>query len=201
MKTENSRIQKLLVLVPHRDIRVELQKYRDLAQTAALAGVYHFPRVAPLASLSQALTDGELKQIAHSLREAAGSGKIFTDKNAVTAFPCCEKNLAISGPRLDIVISQNIFDGGSAKIDALFSPLVIGCFLMPEFNLELYKDNKKPASLLEIPREKLGFRAAAIANMYWRSLQANGEIYYKWKIGGLCWLPRPKKCFVKNKNV
>jgi hypothetical protein len=199
MKTEKSLTQTFLVLVPHRDVRIELQKYSDLAQEAAqkaaqekgLAGVYNFPHVAPLASLSQALTDSELKQIAHSLRKNIGNNKIFAKDGAVTVFPCYKKDLSLTGPCLDIVIPQNIFDSGSKKINAFLSPLIIGCFLMPEFTLDSREDNIKFNAFREIPCKKMEFRAAAVANMYWRSLQLNDEIYYKWKIGKLCWLPRP----------
>jgi len=181
MKTENRRKQTYLVLVPHRDIRGELRKYGDLILKAGLTDVYSFPYIAPLAALSQALNAGELKQIAHSLRKTAGSGKISAEGDAAIAFPGYEKDLSLIGPRLNIVIPKNVFEGGIKKINAIFSPLVIGCFLT--------KDNKKLS--LEIPREKLAFRAAAVANMYWRPLRLNGEICYKWKIGKLCWLPRP----------
>ncbi|GBU27523.1 hypothetical protein R84B8_01056 [Treponema sp. R8-4-B8] len=186
MKTEKKRRkQTFLVLVPHRDVRGEFRKYGDLMVKAGLTDVYSFPYVAPVASLSRALSAGELKQIANSLRKNIGSGKISTEGDAVTAFPCDDKNLTLSGPCLNISIPQNVFESGIKKINALFSPLVIGCFLT--------KDNKKLISLPEIKREKLAFRAAAVANMYWQTLEVNGEIYYKWKIGKLYWLPRPQK--------
>jgi hypothetical protein len=154
-----------------------------------------------LACLSRALNTGELKQIANSLRENIGSGKISAEGDAVTAFPEYEKKLTLAGPRLNIVIPQNVFDSVRKKINAIFSPLVIGCFLMPEFIRDFRKDNKEFSVLPEVPHEKLEFRAAAVANMYWRSLQVNGEIYYKWKIGGLCWMPRPQKGFTNKKYV
>jgi hypothetical protein len=182
MKTEKDQINKFLVLVPHRDIRVELQKSCDLAQIAEqTAGVYNFPFAAPLASLSQMLKTNELKQIAHSLRKEIGKNKIFAKDYTVTDFPCYEKKLSLAGPSLDIVIPQNIFDSVSKKINALVSPLVIGCFLT----------EGKIDAIREKSQNELGFRATAIANMYWKSLQINGEICYKWKIGKLCWLPRP----------
>jgi len=184
MKTKIKRHkQTFLVLVPHRDVRGELRKFGNLIIKAGLTDVYSFPYIAPLASLSGALNTEELKQIAHSLRDNIGSSKISAEGDSVTVFPGYEKNLSLTGPRLNIVFPQNVFDGGIKKITTIFSPLVIGCFLT--------KDNKKLISLQELPREKLAFRATAIANMYWRSLQINGEIYYKWKIGKLCWLPRP----------
>jgi len=184
MKTENKRHkQTFLVLVPHRDVRGELRKYVDLMVKAGLTDVYPFPYIAPLASISQALNTEELKQIAHSLRKTAGSDKISTEGDGIISFPGYEKDLSLIGPRLNISIPQNVLECGIKKITGLFSPFVIGCFLT--------KDNKKLISLQELPREKLAFRAAAIANMYWMPLQIDGEICYKWKIGKLCWLPRP----------
>jgi len=189
MKTENKRHkQTFLVLVPHKDVRGELRKFGNLMIKKGLADVYPFPYIAPLASLSRALNKEELKQIAHSLRDNIGSDKISAEGDAATDFPGYEKDLSLIGPSLNIAIPQNVFDGGIKKINFLFSPLIIGCFLT--------KDNKK--LILEIPREKFVFRAAAIANMYWRPLHIDGEICYKWKIGKLCWLPRPQKSLIKN---
>jgi len=185
MKTEKKRKQTFLVLVPHRDIRGELRKYSDLLIKTGLTDVYSFPYIAPLASLSRALNAEELKQIAHSLRKNIGSDKILVEGDDVTAFPCRENSLFLFGPRLNIVIPRNLLESGIKKVNTIFSPLVIGCFLT--------KDNKKPASLSEIPHKKSVFRAAAVANMYWLPLQVDGEICYKWKIGKLCWLPRPQK--------
>jgi hypothetical protein len=182
MKTENKRRkQTFLVLVPHKDVRGELRKYGDLMLKTELTDVYSFPYVVPLAYISQALSTEELKQVAHSLRKTAGSGKISAEGDGIISFPGYEKNLSLVGPSLNITIQQNVFKSGIKKIDTLFSPLLIGCFLT--------KNNKKLS--LEIPLEKLAFRAAAVANMYWRPLQIDGEICYKWKIGKLCWLPRP----------
>jgi len=181
MKTENKRKQTFLVLVPHRDIRGELRKYGDLLIKAGLTDVYSFPYVAPLASLSWSLNTGELKQIANTLRDNIGSGKLSAGGDAAAVFPGYEKKLTLCGPCLDIVIPRNVFKCGIKKITDIFSPLVIGCFLI--------KDNKKIS--LEISHDKLAFRAAAIANMYWRPLRIDGEICYEWKIGKLCWLPRP----------
>jgi hypothetical protein len=189
MKTKTSRTHKFLVLVPHRDIRVELQKYCDSAVKAALikapiTGVYPFPRVTPLASLSQALDDSELKQIARSLRTHIGKNKINAEGDAVSAFPCNKEELDLCGAGLDIVIPKDIFKNSGKKISYVFPSIIIGCFLKP-------KDNTKLGIFREAPQKKLGFRAAAVANMYWKKLQINGEICYKWKIGKLCWLPRP----------
>jgi hypothetical protein len=190
METEKKQTYKFLVLVPHRDIRSELRKNRDSAIKAALkaplAGAYTFPRVTPLASLSRALEDDELKQIARSLRKKIGKNKIFLYEDAVTSFPSDEKNLVLSGPRLDIDIQQDFFKNINKKVNYFFPSFVIGCFLKTE-------NNTKLNVFCETPQNKLGFRAAAVANMYWRALQINGEICYKWKIGKLFWLPRPQR--------
>jgi len=189
METKKTLTQKYLVLVPHRDIRVEVQKNRDSALKAHVTGVYAFPRVTPLAYLSQALEDSELKQIARSLRTHIGKNKISAQEDTVTDFPCWGKNVYICGPQLDINIPQVFFKNVKEKIKYIFSSFVIGCFLKSEDNTS--EDNTKIDILCETPQKKLEFRAAAVANMYWRSLKINGETYYKWKIGKLFWLPRP----------
>ncbi|WP_461256119.1 hypothetical protein [Treponema sp. R80B11-R83G3] len=185
MKTENRRKQTFLVLVPHRDVRGELRKYGDLLVKTGLTDVYPFPYIAPLASLSRALNAEELKQIAHSLRKNIGSGKISAEGDAVTAFPGYEKDLSLIGPSLNIAKAQNVFESGIKKINNIFFPIVAGCFLT--------KDNNKLSLLSEIPLKRLEFRSSAVANLYWRPLQIDGEICYKWKIGKLCWLPRPQQ--------
>jgi len=184
MKTKTGQTYKFLVLVPHRDIRSELRKNCDSALKAPLEGVYTFPYVTPLASISQALEDGELKHIARSLRTHIGKNKISAQEDAAAAFPCDENNLTICGPRLDIDIPQDFFKNINNKIKYIFPSFVIGCFLKSE-------DNTKLDIFCETSKKKSEFRAAAVANMYWRALQINGEICYKWKIGKLCWLPRP----------
>jgi hypothetical protein len=194
-------MQTFLVLVPHRDIRVKLRKYCELIIKTGITGVYNFPYIAPLASLSQALSTSELKQTAHTLREATGNNKIFTEEINVTAFPNNEKDLTLIGPKLNINIPQNVFDSGAEKIDTLFSTIIVGCFLIPELIHNPNEDNKKLKLLRDTPFESLGFRAAAAANMRWMSFKVNGEIYYKWEIGKLCWLPRPEKVSQKVKNM
>jgi len=190
METDKKLTYKFLVLVPHRDIRVELLKNSDSALKAALKtqleGTYTFPRVTPLASLSQALKDGELKQIARSLRKKIGKNKIFLYEDTVIPFPCDQNNLVLSGPRLDIEKIEDFFKNISKKVNYFFPSFVIGCFLKSKNNTNLNVS-------CETPRKKSGFRAAAVANMYWKTLQIDGEICYKWKIGKLFWLPRPKR--------
>jgi len=183
METKKTQTNKFLVLVPHRDIRVELKKYCDFKLKEGLTGVYNFPLVTPIASLSQALNDGELKQIANLLRKSIGKNKISAGETSAIAFSYDKKELSLYGKRLDIT-PQDISLSGEKKINYIFPSFVIGCFLKDE-------NNAKLDILNENPQKKLEFRAAAVANMYWKTLQDNGEIYFKWKIGKLFWLPRP----------
>ncbi|MCL2804674.1 MAG: hypothetical protein FWD26_01890 [Treponema sp.] len=165
--------EKFLVLVPHRDTRVELQKYSEMLLKSGLKNVYKFPQAAPLAALSKPLTSNELKNIARSLREAALirgiSGEMFHTKELSTVtFP----DKPLFGPRLDLGTRELSINFKTEKIISLFSPAIIGLFLN--------------CSGVSAEPHKLSFRAAAVANMYWKPVKSG----YKWKIGKLHWLPK-----------
>jgi len=194
MKIHKNDKQILLVLVPHRDTRVELRKYSDLLLKAGLTGVYQFPLAAPLASLSQPLNANELKYLTRSLRENTGSGKITAAETSITAFPPDGKD-TLFGPRLDSTVLINMFGDAAVKIKNLFSPLIIGTYFVPDsssHNLRLIE---------KIPPVLLSFRAGAVANMIWQPFQAGHDTGYKWKIGKLCWLPNVKRGFTNIKNM
>jgi hypothetical protein len=190
MKTKKQRAQVFLILVPHRDIRLVLRNYSAELFRAGFDGAYDFPWVAPLAALSRPLNAEELKRCACSIRDAAGNGKINAGQASYTAFPMSEHQEACVpyGPRLDISIPQDI--ELAAKTTGLFSPPVIGACLLPA-------DGSENANIPSPP--ELSFRAAAVANMYWRTLrqydgtQQGGAAGYKWKIGKLHWLAPVKK--------
>jgi len=191
MNTEKKSRSIYLVLVPHRDIRQKVQKYSDSLVKNSFTGIYTFPCVAPLASLSQPLNNDELKHFAHFLREATGWGKITAAETAFTPFPSGTDDMALFGPCLDINISEFFTqrrreeEGGgnySSKIITLFSPIVIGTCLIPEY----HKQQLRVTPWLN-PLE-LSFRAAAVANMSWQPVQIDGEAAFKWKIGKLSWL-------------
>ena len=190
MKTKKQRAQVFLVLVPHRDIRLVLRNYSAALFRAGFDGAYNFPWVAPLAALSRPLNAEELKRCANSIREAAGNGKINAGQASYAAFPMSEHQEAcvLYGPRLDISIPRDI--GLAAKTTGFFSPPVIGACLLPAGGGENANIPAPP---------ELSFRAAAVANMYWRTLrqydgtQQGGAAGYKWKIGKLCWLAPVKK--------
>ena len=190
MKTIENDRHIFLVLVPHRDIRIKLKKFtaslikNSLAVSkSSLAGVYNYPWVAPLAVLSQPFSIDELKKIARSLREDADGMKIPAGENQITIMDT-DENLSLFGPCLDMK-NFNALKTSAAllKIKAVLSPIVIGACL-------IQKAGEQQLSGLfasSPPQEELTFRAAAIANMFWKA-DCNGG--FKWKIGKLCWLPK-----------
>ena len=182
-----------LVLAPHRDARLLVKKYFETLTAAGLTGVYTFPWVAPLALLSRPLCDEELKNCAHSLRELIGREKFYAAKTSGLKFPSGTKNMILFGPCLDLCITDNNLGKISKKIKSLFSPLVIGTHLLPVGGSDLSgsEENIKPQFNSSIPPcEKLEFRAAAVANMFWQPLPTGKQNGFKWKIGKLFWLPR-----------
>jgi len=198
MKAKKQNKKVFLVLVPHRDVRSILQKYCDETVKAGLTGVYSFPCVAPIAELSEEFTGDELKIAARSLRAATGGEKMYIGEDTNVSFPIVEENMTLLGRNLDLNISPNIFGEEIKKVKKLFSPLIIGSWLIPKANeQQLGAENFAAKSAGNFAaknasaplREKLSFRAAATANMYWRPFQAGDEICYKWKIGKLTWLP------------
>jgi len=179
-----------LVLIPHRDVRGVVRKCSERLVKDGLNGVYPFPWVLPLATLSQPLNIEELKCFAHSLRGFVGTAKICVGQAATTLFPTNKNKMELLGWQVDLDIPTNIFEVGGKKLESILSPMVIGSFLFPsacEQQIDAVKQ-KLNSSL----REGLSFRAAAVANLSWRSFDADGEIGYKWKIGKLCWLPAKK---------
>jgi len=179
LETTKQRSLVFLVLVPHQDVRGQLRKYNDKLIKEGLTGVYDFPCVAPLAELSKAYNMDELKHFARSLRKKIGKDKISAEKMSSAVFPACT-NMKLFGHNLEIENPPHIFEDKTKKIKSLFSPLIIGNFLIPEQKIESFVN----------PQPQLSFRAMAVANMYWRSFKTDGETGYKWKIGKLCWLPK-----------
>jgi len=178
--------KKILVLVPHKDVRTELHNYCEVLVKNGLTGVYRFPLVVPLAEISQSLTDDELKKIAFLLRQITGKSKINSIETSKVLFPAAEDKLMLLGPQLDLRLPEGVFNDFS-KIQAIYSPQVIGTFLFPDQSMQLS---------FKLPSDKLSFRAAAAANMYWKSFsdhQLSENTGYKWKIGKLSWLPKRSK--------
>ena len=189
-----------LVLVPHRDTRLVLRKWSGCLFREGFCGAYSFPWVAPLALLSRPFGAAELARCARAIREetlCVNGGKItgintsHPSTSPGTIGRCEIAKAALFGPCLDFCLPSGAFsESAREKIDHLFLPAIIGaCLLRPD-------DNSPIDAALPPPR--ISFRAAALANMSWRSLQgssaASGAVggtsgYFNWKIGKLCWLP------------
>jgi hypothetical protein len=197
MENKKNKPAVFLVLVPHRDTRSELQKY---GESSDLTDVYSFPCVTPLAALFHPLGMEELKNYAKKLRKSLGTEKIQIFENSAAVFPAANESLTLIGPKItintDFLLHKNedakeIYASASAhssSIKNIFDTLVIGTWLA---HGSLEQQTQLCSKLnSNLPSGKLSFRAAAIANMYWRSVIKNNEIAYKWKIEKLCWLPK-----------
>ncbi|MCL2440809.1 MAG: hypothetical protein FWD14_03635 [Treponema sp.] len=183
--------QIFLVLVPHRDVRIELQKYSNKLIKEGLTGVYTFPLVVPLVSLLKPLKNDELRQIAITLRKVLGKEKITTAEFSSTLFPADTdtEEMFLFGPKLGFNIPIYIFENVSDKLKKHFSPLIAGLYLQPRENKQfcaLKTESSVP------PCEILPTSAAALANLHWQPINLNGKNSYKWKIDKLCWLPKNK---------
>ena len=188
MRTKKNETQTFLVLVPHRDARIELQKQSESLFKNGLVNVYPFPHAAPLASLSKPFNADELKHFARVLRETAGKEKFRAVETSFISISLNNENMTLFGHNINIDISLNLFAGSSEKINNLFTSAVIGSFMFPDTVRQIQDDprqKKYPSMLVPVK-----FRAAAAANMFWKAVRINDEICYKWKIGKLFWLPR-----------
>jgi len=165
-----------LVLVPHRDMRLILRNYSASLFRAGFSGAFCFPWIAPLAALSRALDDAELKNCSRVLREIFGN-KIY----AAGAGTCAFEDVSIFGPRIEINGLPDALTNMAGKVTEIFPQPVIGACLLPASDAE-------NAALP--PPPELSFRAAAAANLYWQRTDEGGALSVKWKIGNLRWLPK-----------
>ena len=198
METDKSKTQIFLVLVPHTDARYELQKHSDSLIKNGLSDAYPFPHAAPLAELSKSLNDDELKKTARALRETAGKEKFRAEETSSISIKINNKEMALNGFKLDLcaACASGIAAG---KIKKIFSPVIIGEFLNPKGAGQNVRDGLCASQPKNYP--DINFRAAAVANMHWKPININGEYYFKWKIGKLFWLPRPKKSLQKSPPI
>jgi hypothetical protein len=102
---------------------------------------------------------------------------------------CLLPDSHIFGPRFDIEFPVDALGGGAEKVTKVFSPAVVGTCLLSE------EESKNAALLPKLP--ELSFRAAAVANFYWRQEKQGSAEGYKWKIGKLHWLPKVDKATKK----
>ena len=208
MKTIKNRPLRLLVLVPHRDVRRQLRTWSASLFNNGLSGAWSFPWVAPLAKLNRPLSAEELKRLARSLRKEvnlAGMPEIANTsrKGAEThrTFGSRTRSffrggdqgvsvvvnqdghgseaLSVFGLPLDISLSDSFFNDTGGAVISPISPLVLGSAVLH--------------STFHIPHStfpKISFRAAALANMSYRVLASGNGLYFDWKIGPLHWLPK-----------
>jgi len=200
MKTKKNK-QCFLVLIPHRDTRDKIKKNANLMIKNGLTGVYNFPFVVPLASLSEPLDENELKTFANSLKasllkETSAKSKINIEEPGFVTFPAEDENMTLFGRKLNLGFpaeNLNCLDysnSGIKKITNTFSPLILGTFLFPNSNF---------TPVMEQP-EETSFRAAAVANMSWvQNNTKDKEIIFKWKIDKLFWLPKADKADLADK--
>jgi len=178
-----------LVLVPHRDTRLELQKYNGALFKAGLADVYTFPCAVPLTSLSRPLNADELKNTARRLREAASAEKFHITGTSTCRLSVNDEDMILFGPKIEYD-SAGVNSIKIEKIKSLISPLIAAACLIPNKNGQKVLSALKLKTLANLASPELTFRAAAIANMFWKPVRKNGETFYKWKIDKLIWLPK-----------
>ena len=210
MKTSKNRPLRLLVLIPHRDVRRQLRSWSASLFAGGLDGAWSFPWVAPLAELSSPLSSEELKCLARSLRQEVnliGKPEVSNSSRIVPLVRGAEaqrffkggdqgipvvvheggpgsETLSIYGPRLDIKLPYGFFDDTGGAVVSQISPLVIGCAVVP---------NTPPFHIPNSTFPSIPFRAAALANMSYRVIHSadGGDGYsFEWKIGALHWLPK-----------
>jgi hypothetical protein len=172
----------LLVMIPHRDVRLPLRAWSGSLFAAGLEGAWSFPWVIPLAQLDRPLTGEELVPLARALRQ-----EINCHGGKLTAGPPVQSSLfggvSVYGPSLPVNIFDNFCETVSSAIIRRFSPIVLGAALLYD---------PLPEALPAPPQ--ISFRAAALANMNCRfsplGNDGKGGHLAEWKMGKLQWLPR-----------
>ncbi|GHV02783.1 hypothetical protein FACS189485_04270 [Spirochaetia bacterium] len=191
---------RLAVLIPHRDSRNLLRAWSARLFAAGLCGAWSFPWAAPLGIISRFLTQDELNDLAHALRDEGladgGDGKMRTGAAAVLPFPADGisaagadiagqsegAHAAFFGPTLDLRLPEPLFAGSAAgALIRGFSRPVLASALVCRIPPDLP------------PPPAISFRAAAAANMIYRALPVGSGAYsFEWQIGELHWLPSVK---------
>ena len=196
-------IYRLLVLVPHREVRLAVQKWCAELFNSGLSGAWSFPPVVPLALLSRPVPASELKQCAAllSAHNTSNQSKIKSSAPGYSAFPPEDSENEISGKMsvfglaLELSIPGSLSSLIENKAAHWFSPPVLGAALVLK-NADSEK-NEITEKICRIQPPQLLFRAAALAHMSYKPLSVYsvhaGSIYsYQWKIGPLYWLPRQR---------
>ena len=167
-----------IILIPHRDIQREVEKYRQKLFSLGFYGSYSFPICAPLALISRPSGGEELKELAKNIRQLSleNNGKIIIGSNLQykSGMICFDDELSFFGPALSINIDKIPF----AKKDKILS-----VFSVPLICTSLVKTEVKNTESLPA----LSFRAASLANL---SIQAmhGAELSFEWEISDKIWL-------------
>jgi hypothetical protein len=170
----------LLILAPHRDSRRLIRLRSAELFRAGFFGAWSFPQVVPLAVLSAPFAEDELKALARSLRALNLERGIRTGDMGAAPLPLGPGEWRLAGPSLDLALPEP-FPLGEDKVRRRISPLLFGAALIR---------NGEKVPEIDIP--PLSFRAAAVANMIYRPLDASGYSFY-WRMGKPAWLPPPRK--------
>ena len=196
-------MSRLLVLVPHRDARLEFQKWSAALFSAGMSDAYSFPCVAPIAALSEPLSHEELKTCALALRKLISNGndskphdgKLHTEEAARLDL---QNTDVLFGLKLNLNINDNFFNdcyGEKSRSNIflhVFSPVLIGVCIKQTVCQKPGSDPDNPQLFFEknndtLPR--ISFRAAALANMSIRAIDGFSPGSYEWIIKKPCWLP------------
>ena len=193
----------LLVLVPHRDVRLPLRAWSASLFAAGFPGARSFPHVAPLAELSRRLSGAELKCLARSLRDFSGvcGDKFFFGPPAGAALPGSNEGYHTAGPALRLELPVNFFEICGDAVIRPFSPVILGSALVRSAgggDTATGENGNRLPEKMPLPPE-VSFRAAALANMDFRPFPHEAGLNpdsgldgysFEWKIGGLHWLPK-----------
>jgi hypothetical protein len=178
---------RLLVMVPHRDVRLPLRTWSASLFAAGVPGAWSFPWVTPLAQISRPLLSKELQALARALRSRINrEGGILTagpPLKSVLSPEFGSREIPVWGPSLPITLSDDFFEPMATAITRRIAPSVLGAALL---------NDPPPATLPDPPH--ISFRAAALANMHCRFLPlgdgGKDGYSFEWKMGKLHWLPK-----------
>ena len=182
----------LLVLVPHKDNLILIEKYRKNLFKAGYTGAFSFPPVVPLACISSYFTRAELKQAALKIRSLslANNGMISSKgiNNGDTG--------KIFGLLMDLPWEEEVFLENN-KILYKHSQLILCCAYSGKGDFPhktgIFPDLSSKREVFSYP--KVSFRAAMTANLTIFPLVNCGEKYdsFKWRLSLPVWLPKVKK--------
>jgi hypothetical protein len=167
---------RLVVLIPHMEIRALIEAQRLAFFARGVLGAFSFPPFAPLAELRRPLSFAELKHAARSLRlKTAANGKSPPLRPLAPRFLELPGLGVIYGHALSappVTLPQDavkLVFSGTALAAAFIEDGLSRAFSPPRFSLP-------------------PFTSAALANMVIRSFSSGA--FFEWATGRPAWLPR-----------